>query len=144
LPLTAIRAATQEIVEAFDITPERWEEMQKEPIGAYLVRRSGLPAILKKNLAGTQWFSARPGETDPAWKPTSVEHEFAQVQLAKALRLIGIHARIEEPGYTPTGERWEADIFLNTLTARLRSRCSSRNKQWMSTSDVQKNISIWR
>ena len=112
MPLTAIRAATQEIVEAFDITPERWRDMQNEPVGSYLVRRSGLPAILKKNQAGTQWFSARPGEADPAWKPTSIEHEFAQVQLVKALRSIGISARLEEPGHTPTGERWEADVFF--------------------------------
>jgi len=112
LPLTAIRAATGEIVEAFDLMPERWQQMKAEPVGSYLVRRSGLPAILKKNVRGTHWFAARPGESDPAWKPTSPEHEFAQVQMVRALRAAGFSARIEEPGYTPTGERWEADVFV--------------------------------
>jgi hypothetical protein len=112
LPLTAIRAATGEIVEAFDVTPQRWQEMKAESTGSYLIRRSGLPAILKMNLRGTHWFAARPGESDPDWKPTSPEHEFAQVRMVKALRSAGFTARIEEPGHTPTGERWEADVFV--------------------------------
>lgn len=112
MPLTAIRAATGEIVEAFDVTLQRWDEMKKEPAGSYLIRRSRLPAILKKNVRGTFWFAARPGESDPNWKPTSPEHEFTQVQLVKALRSAGFAARIEEPGYTPAGERWEADVFV--------------------------------
>lgn len=105
MPLTAIRTATQEIVEAFDITPERWRDMQNEPVGSYLVRRSGLPAILKKNQAGTQWISTLSGEAGPAWKPTSIEHEFNQVQLVKALHSIGIPARLEEADHTSTGKR---------------------------------------
>ncbi|MDN4053155.1 hypothetical protein QPK32_08695 [Massilia sp. YIM B02763] len=112
LPLTAIHAATREIVEAFDIAPEGWERMKAEPAGSYLIRRSGLPAVLKKNVRGTCWFAARPGESDPECKPTSPEHEFAQVQIVKALRVVGFAARIEEPGYTPDGERWEADVFI--------------------------------
>jgi hypothetical protein len=112
LPLTAIHAATGEIVEAFNLTPERWQQMKAEPAGSYLVRRSGLPAVLKKNVRGTHWFAARPDENDAAWKPTSPEHEFAQVQMVKALRAAGFTARIEEPGYTPSGERWEADVFV--------------------------------
>jgi competence CoiA-like predicted nuclease len=30
----------------------------------------------------------------------------------KALREAGFTARIEEPGYMPAGERWEADVLL--------------------------------
>lgn len=105
MPLTAIRAATGEIIEAFDLTPEQWRQMRAERLGAYIIRRSNLPAILKQNAHGTRWFAARPGESDPNWKPTSPEHEFAQVRIVKALRLAGFGARIEEPGYTPGGER---------------------------------------
>lgn len=112
MPLTAIRAASGEIVEAFDLTAEQWRQMKAEPAGSYLIRRSTLPAILKQNLRGTRWFAARPGESDPEWKPTSPEHEFAQVRMVKALRLAGFTARVEEPGFTPAGERWEADVLV--------------------------------
>lgn len=114
LPLTAIRATTGEIVEAFDLTADQWAKMKAEPAGSYLIRRSNLPAILKQNVRATRWFSAMPGEADPAWKPTSPEHEFAQVRLVKALRSAGFDARIEEPGHTPAGERWEADVFIDS------------------------------
>lgn len=112
LPLTALRTSTGEIVEAFDLTAEQWSAMKAEPPGSYVIRRSRLPAILKQNLRGTRWFAARPGESDPNWKPTSPEHEFAQIRLVKALRAAGINARIEEPGNTPAGEGWEADVYI--------------------------------
>lgn len=112
MPLTAVHARTGDIVEAFDLTAEQWASMKAEAPGSYLIRRSKRPAILKQNLRGTRWFAARPGEGDPNWKPTSPEHEFAQVRIVKALRSAGFAARIEEPGYTPAGERWEADVFL--------------------------------
>lgn len=98
MPLTAIRATTGEIVEAFDLTTEQWRQMKAEAPGSYLIRRSNLPAILKQNVRGTLWFAARPGEGDPNWEPTSPEHEFAQVRMVKALRSAGFDARIEEPG----------------------------------------------
>lgn len=114
MPLTAIRAATGEIVEAFELSAEQWLEMKAEAPGSYLIRRSGLPAILKQNVYGTRWFAARPGERDPNWKPTSPEHEFAQVRIVRALRNAGFDARIEELGYTPGGEQWEADVFVES------------------------------
>lgn len=113
MPLTALRAATGEIVEAFDLNSDQWQQMKAEPAGSYLIRRSGLPAILKKNVHGTRWFAARPGESDKDWKPTSAEHEFAQVRMVKALRAAGYTARVEEPGYTDAGERWEADVLID-------------------------------
>ncbi|WP_156895470.1 competence protein CoiA family protein [Massilia putida] len=112
LPLTAVRTSNGEIVEAFDLTAEQWSTMKAEPPGSYLIRRSRLPAILKQNLRGTRWFAARPGESDSSWKPTSPEHEFAQIRLVKALRVAGVNARIEEPGDTPAGEKWEADVYI--------------------------------
>lgn len=119
MPLTAIRATSGEVVEAFDITADQWKKMKAEPPGSYLIRRSSLPAILKQNVHGTRWFAARPGESDPNWKPTSPEHEFAQVRMVKALRSAGFDARIEEPGYTPTGERWEADVFVEAAGRKI-------------------------
>lgn len=119
MPLTAVHATTGEIVEAFDVTPERWAEMKAAPLGAYLIRRSNLPAVLKQNVRGTRWFAARPGESDPNWKPTSPEHEFAQVRMVKALRAAGFNARIEEPGSTPAGERWEADVFIDSADRKI-------------------------
>lgn len=113
MPLTAIRALTGEIVEAFDLTAQEWLDMKAEPPGSFLIRRSRLPAILKQNVYGTRWFAARPGERDPNWKPTSPEHEFAQVRMVRALREAGFDARIEELGYTPSGEQWEADVFVD-------------------------------
>lgn len=119
MPLTAIRASTGEIVEAFDLSNAQWREMKSEPAGTYLIRRSLLPAVLKQNVWGTKWFAARPGESDPEWKPTSPEHEFAQVRMVNALRLAGFTARVEEPGQTPTGERWEADIYVESSSRRI-------------------------
>lgn len=119
MPLTALRAATAEIVEAFDLTADQWQQMKAEPAGSYIIRRSGLPAILKKNVHGTRWFAARPGESDKDWKPTSPEHEFAQVRMVKALRAAGYTARVEEPGYSDEGERWEADVLIDVAGRKI-------------------------
>lgn len=119
MPLTAIRTANGQIVEAFDLTAEQWQLMKSEPPGSYLIRRSGLPAVLKKNVHGTRWFAARPGESNTNWKPTSPEHEFAQVRMIHALRSAGFTARIEEPGCTPSGERWEADVYIDSQDRKI-------------------------
>jgi hypothetical protein len=111
MPLTAYHAATGELVESFLASRDEWAKMKAEGKGAYLMRRTGIPAFLKQNMRGTRWFAHPPGQKDPNWGPESAEHIIAKVEIIKALREAGYDAKVEEPGETPEGEKWEADVL---------------------------------
>jgi hypothetical protein len=111
VPLTAYHAASEKLVESFSLSADQWALMKREGPGAYLMRRSGAPAILKQNRRGTRWFAHAPGTRDPNWEPESAEHIAAKIAIVTGLREAGFEAWPEGEGASPDGARWEADVL---------------------------------
>lgn len=118
MPLTAIHRDTARLVESFTVSDAEWAAMRADK-GAYLMRRTGRPAVLYENKAGTRWFQARPGERDPDYTPESPAHLMTKIWLAQALRAAGYPAEVERYGTTPDGQAWEADVYLETGDSKI-------------------------
>src|SRR3546814_8999436 len=82
-------------------------------MGAFLVGRERVPAVLKRSPLGLQFFACAPGHGGFS-EPESAEHQMAKVALVKGLSAAGVPASVERPGYSPLGEEWVADVFAQT------------------------------
>src|SRR3546814_1435874 len=76
-------------------------------MGAFLVGRERVPAVLKRSPLGLQFFACAPGHGGFS-EPESAEHQMAKVALVKGLSAAGVPASVERPGYSPLGEEWVA------------------------------------
>jgi len=105
-----------EPVESFSVSPEQWRSWRELPVGAFTLDgpNGRIPAVLKRSPLGLQFFACAPGHSGFT-EPKSLEHQMAQVELARGLRSAGFRATLEQPGRTPSGEAWVADVWAEVM-----------------------------
>ncbi|KVL43341.1 hypothetical protein WS99_28625 [Burkholderia territorii] len=100
MTLIAYWADTGDEVESFSISREQWAQWRKLPVGAFVVGRQRVPAVLKRSPLGLQFFACAPGHGGSS-EPESIEHQIAKIALIKGLRAAGIPASVERAGALP-------------------------------------------
>lgn len=110
MPLIAYSADTGQEVESFSAMPEVWTAWRRLPIGSFLVGKDRVPAVLKRSSRGLQFFASAPGHGGQT-EPESIEHQLTKIALVQGLRAAGYQARVEQPGRSPLGEEWVADVL---------------------------------
>ncbi len=76
------------------------------------------PAVPKTSKLGNYFFAhARRGECKSA--PESAEHIHLKTLIARAAAASGWTVSTEQPGATPTGKRWIADVFCERRTGKI-------------------------
>lgn len=111
MPLIAYRADTGDEVESFSAPAEVWSSWRKLAVGAFVVGRDRVPAVLKRSSRGLQFF-ARASGYGGTTEPESPDHQLAKIALVQGLRAAGYSAVVERPGRTPEGDDWVADVYL--------------------------------
>jgi competence protein CoiA len=98
-------------VDAAAIPGLHWEALkQSAQLGDFVMPCCRAPAVLKTSINGLPFFSHLSDECATA--PETIWHLDGKAAVLAALVSMGINARLEEPGSTPAGDRWEADILL--------------------------------
>lgn len=113
MPLIAHLAETGLEVESFTTPSELWSQWRKLPIGSFVIGQKRIPAVLKRSGRGLQFFAAAPGYGGST-APESIDHQIAKIKLVQGMRAAGYDAKIERPGTAPSGEGWQADVFVNS------------------------------
>ena len=69
--------------------------------------------VLKKSPRGTRFFAHKPSKDKDRchWKPETEVHRYLKTVALNAARNAGWTAHTEEPGTTPGGEEWTADVL---------------------------------
>ena len=129
MTLIATIAATGKDVESFTTPPDIWAQWRKQPIGTFVIGRHRAPAVLKRSPRGLQFFAAAPGEGGVT-APESVEHQIAKIQLVQGMRSAGYEAKVEYPGSTPSGEEWQADVFVQAPHGRVAIEVQMSQQHW--------------
>ena len=129
MTLIATIAATGKDVESFTTPPDIWAQWRKHPIGTFVIGRHRTPAVLKRSPRGLQIFAAAPGEGGVT-APESIEHQIAKIQLVQGMRAAGHEARVEYPGTTPSGEEWQADVFVQAPHGRVAIEVQMSQQHW--------------
>ena len=129
MTLIATIAATGKDVESFTTPPDIWTQWRKHPIGTFVIGRHRTPAVLKRSPRGLQFFAAAPGEGGVT-APESIEHQIAKIQLVQGMRAAGHEARVEYPGTTPSGEEWQADVFVQAPHGRVAIEVQMSQQHW--------------
>lgn len=129
MPLIAYVAATGIEVESFTTTAEVWAIWRKMPLGSFVIGRHRTPAVLKRSKLGLQFFAAAPG-TGGTTAPESVAHQMAKIKLALGMRAAGYDAKVEHSGSSPSGELWQADVFVNSKTGPIAIEVQLSRQHW--------------
>ncbi|MPM58327.1 hypothetical protein SDC9_105158 [bioreactor metagenome] len=129
MTLIATIAATGKDVESFTTPPDIWAQWRKQPIGTFVIGRHRTPAVLKRSPRGLQFFAAAPGEGGVT-APESIEHQIAKIQLVQGMRAAGYEAKVEYPGSTPSGEEWQADVFVQAPHGRVAIEVQMSQQHW--------------
>lgn len=129
MTLIAIVAATGREVESFTTPPDVWAQWRKLPMGAFVIGRHRTPAVLKRSGRGLQFFAAAPG-LGGATAPESIEHQIAKIKLVMGMRAAGHQAKVEQPGATPSGEEWQADVLVQTARGPLAVEVQMSQQHW--------------
>lgn len=111
MPLIAYRAETGDEVESFSAPPEVWASWRKLAVGAFVVGKDRVPAVLKRSSRGLQFFARASGYGGKT-EPESPDHQLAKIALVQGLRGAGYSAVVERPGRTPEGDEWVADVYV--------------------------------
>lgn len=105
-------------------------------MGAFLVGRPRVPAVLKRSPLGLQFFACAPSHGDSS-EPESVEHQMAKIALVKGLRAAGVPAFVERPGCSLFGEEWVADVFAQTSSGSVVFEVQLSQQHWTTTGYVR-------
>ncbi len=129
MTLIATVAATGVEVESFSTPSDLWGQWRKLPMGTFVIGRDCTPAVLKRSVRGLQFFAAAPGMAGVT-APESIEHQIAKIKLALGMRAAGHQARVEQPGTTPSGEQWHADVLVQTARGPLAVEVQLAQQHW--------------
>lgn len=129
MTLIATVAATGLEVESFTTPSDVWAQWRKLPIGTFVIGHHRTPAVLKRSGRGLQFFAAAPGQGG-ATAPESVEHQIAKIKLVVGMRAAGHHAKVEQPGATPLGDEWQADVLVQTARGPLAIEVQMSQQHW--------------
>ena len=129
MTLIATVAATGLEVESFTTPSDVWAQWRKLPMGTFVIGRHRTPAVLKRSGRGLQFFAAVPGQGG-ATAPESVEHQIAKIKLVVGMRAAGHQAKVEQPGATPLGEEWQADVLVQTARGPLAIEVQMSQQHW--------------
>lgn len=129
MTLIATVAATGLEVESFTTPSDVWAQWRKLPMGTFVIGRHRIPAVLKRSTRGLQFFAAAPG-LGGATAPESVEHQIAKSKLVVGMRAAGYQARVEQPGSTPSGEQWQADVLVQTACGPMAVEVQMSQQHW--------------
>lgn len=129
MPLIAIVAATGLEVESFSTPPDVWAQWRKLPMGTFVTGRHHTPAVLKRSGRGLQFFAAASG-LGGATAPESVEHQIVKIKLVVGMRAAGHQAKVEQPGVTPSGDQWQADVLVQTARGPLAIEVQLAQQHW--------------
>ncbi|WP_172623887.1 competence protein CoiA family protein [Octadecabacter sp. SW4] len=108
----AIKRRTGEVIEAFSVSSDEWNEIRREVIGTYLMPQSEWPAVPKVSIRGLRYFAHHPGFEGAKPEPESYAHTRLKIDVAKAARRLGYQADLEEAGTCPKGSQWRADVMV--------------------------------
>jgi hypothetical protein len=98
-------------VDAEAIPIQEWEILkQKSKLGDFVMPCCRAPAVLKTSYNGRPFFSHLSDECATA--PETVWHSTGKAAVLAALGRLGIQGKDEEPGQSPTGAKWKADILF--------------------------------
>ena len=111
MALVAIRVCDGAEMEAFALSSEEWRTLQRQPLGTFVMPGTSWPAILKTSIRGLQFFAHAPGYVGSNPEPETEEHRAAKLSIVLALRSAGFTAKVEQPGKTPNGHEWQADVL---------------------------------
>lgn len=129
MTLIATVAATGLEVESFTTPSDLWGQWRKLPIGTFVIGRDRIPAVLKRSVRGLQFFAAASGMAGDT-APESIEHQIAKIKLVLGMRAAGHKARVEQPGSTPSGEQWQADVLVETARGPLAVEVQLAQQHW--------------
>lgn len=129
MTLIATVEATGLEVESFTTPTDVWSQWRKLPIGTFVIGRHRTPAVLKRSSRGLQFFASAPG-FGGLTAPESVAHQISKIQLLLGMRAAGYDAKVEHPGCTPSGEEWQADVFVQTVQGPLAVEVQLSQQHW--------------
>jgi|GEM_PF-1898496 len=143
MPLRALRG--DENVCAFEYDPAGWLLLKGNYRASSLrMPCCGTSAVPKTSKLGNYFFAhARRGECKSA--PESAEHIRLKTLIARAAATSGWTVSTEQPGATPTGKRWIADVFCERRNGRVAleaqlSRLSSAELQARQSAYVESGV----
>ena len=116
-------------VESFTTPAELWALWRKLPVGSFVIGRHRTPAVLKRSPRGLQFFAAAPG-LGGTTAPESVAHQIAKIKLALGMRAAGFDAKVEHSGASPSGEEWQADVFVNSQSGPMAIEIQLSRQHW--------------
>lgn len=116
-------------VESFTTPSEVWASWRQLPIGSFVIGRNRIPAVLKRSPRGLQFFAAAPGHGGTT-APESIPHQLAKIKLAQGIRAAGYDAKVEHRGFTPSGEEWQADVFLSSGSGPIAIEVQLSRQHW--------------
>ena len=129
MPLIARLAETDLEVESFTTPSELWALWRKLPVGSFVIGQNRIPAVLKRSGRGLQFFAAAPGYGGTT-APESIDHQIAKIKLVQGMRAAGFNAKIEHPGTSPSGEDWQADVFVNSEVGPIAVEIQLSQQHW--------------
>lgn len=129
MTLIATVAASGLEIESFTTPSDVWAQWRKLPMGTFVIGRHRIPAVLKRSVRGLQFFAAAPGMAGVT-APESIEHQIAKIKLVLGMRAAGHQARVEQPGATPSGEEWQADVLVQTTRGPLAVEVQLAQQHW--------------
>src|SRR5450830_1732111 len=129
MTLIATVAATGLEVESFTAPSDLWGQWRKLPMGTFVIGRDRAPAVLKRSVRGLQFFAAAPGMAGVT-APESIEHQIAKIKLVLGMRAAGHDAKVEQPGVSPSGEQWQADVLVQTAHGPLAVEVQLAQQHW--------------
>lgn len=129
MPLIAHVADTGLEVESFTAPSELWALWRKLPVGSFVIGRNRIPAVLKRSGRGLQFFAAAPGYGGTT-APESIDHQIAKIKLVQGMRAAGFRPKIEHAGTSPTGEGWQADVYVNSEVGPIAIEIQLSQQHW--------------
>lgn len=117
MPLRAVLDGKE--IFAFTYDEQQWRELKKvyraHQLLTYCCDQRAIP---KASKLGTRFF-AHAREDGCATAPETQEHLYLKTIFARAAIEAGWHVAIEQPGGTPDGEAWIADVLCQKGSARV-------------------------
>lgn len=100
-------------VDVSAISSNDWEALKKvTQLGDFVMPCCKAPAVLKTSINGLPFFAHLSHECDTA--PETKWHKAGKASVLAALHTFGIEGRDEEPGQSPSGDKWKADVVFST------------------------------
>ncbi|MEC8067898.1 MAG: hypothetical protein VX154_08575 [Pseudomonadota bacterium] len=109
---------TGEVLEAFSMSDNKWNEICALPIGSLIMPYTDWPAIPKTSIRGLRFFAHHQGYPEKLPKPKSYAHTRLQIDIVQIARKLGFKAEMEVRKPNTSNPKWIADTLITSHTGQ--------------------------